>query len=144
MIGSKAIIDLKREYIKYYVDLPVQRYAAMAIARDEDTIIRWRREDQEFADSILRAKAEWIRKKVIATKAEFALERLEKEIFSPSATVEIYSQVQPQPIDPNSIYGKELAEASLNVLMEMTKRKPSPVAQEPQLSLAAGSHPSPS
>jgi hypothetical protein len=144
MIGSKTIIDLKSEYIKYYIDLPVQRYAAMAIARDEDTIIRWRREDQEFADAVQRAKAEWVRKKVIATKAEFALERIEKEVFSPSATVEIYSQVQPQTIDPNSINGKKLVEDSLNVLMEMTKRKPSPVAQEPQLSLVADSHPSPS
>jgi len=81
----KKVSELKAEYIKYFADCPVQKYAAMYINRDEDTIIRWRKNDPHFADCVQRAKAEWIRKKLIATKAEFALERLEKEIFSPKA-----------------------------------------------------------
>lgn len=72
---------LKAQYLQYYADVPVQKYAALAIGRDEDSVIRWRREDREFADAVKRAKAAWIRKKVLATKAEFALERLEYEIF---------------------------------------------------------------
>lgn len=77
-----SISKLKKDYVAYFKDVPVQKYAAMAIARDEDTIIRWRKDDPKFADAVQRAKASWIRKKVIATKAEFALERLESEIFS--------------------------------------------------------------
>lgn len=73
---------LKQRYIEYYSDVPVQKYAAMAIGRNEDTIIRWRNEDSEFADAVQMAKAEWVRKRVLATKAEFALERLEKDVFS--------------------------------------------------------------
>lgn len=87
MDASENIIKLKREYVRYFLDVPIQKYAAMAIARDEDTIIRWRKDDPKFADAVQRAKANWIRKKVIATKAEFALERLESEIFSPKVNI---------------------------------------------------------
>lgn len=77
-----TIKKLKTEYVKYFEDVPIQRYAALFVGRDEDTIIRWRRCDMQFADAVQRAKAKWIRKKVVASKAEFALERLEKEMFS--------------------------------------------------------------
>lgn len=80
---DKDIKALKQEYVDYYKDVPVQKYAAMAIGRDEDTIIRWRGSDPIFADAVKRAKAEWVRKKMLAVKAEFALERLEKGIFTP-------------------------------------------------------------
>lgn len=84
---NSNIDDLKKKYIDYFEDVPIQKYAAMAVGRDEDTIIRWKKEDTDFADSVQRAKAEWVRKKVLATKAEFALERLEREVFSPQLTI---------------------------------------------------------
>jgi HJR/Mrr/RecB family endonuclease len=34
------IEELKQEYTRYFEDVPIQKYAAMAIGRDEDTIIR--------------------------------------------------------------------------------------------------------
>ncbi len=80
---AQQIAKLKADYVKYFEDVPVQKYAAMSIGRDEDTIVRWKQGDPDFADAIQVAKAKWIRKKVLATKAEFALERLEKEVFSP-------------------------------------------------------------
>jgi hypothetical protein len=80
-----TIQQLKDEYIAYFADVPVQKYAAMYIGRDEDTVMRWKNNDKAFADAVLRAKASFIRKKLIASKAEFALERLEKEVFSPKA-----------------------------------------------------------
>lgn len=94
MTNSEAIKVLKQEYVKYFEDVPIQKYAAMAIGRDEDTIIRWKKEDTDFADLIQRAKAEWIRKKVLATKAEFALERLEREVFSPQLTITHQAELQ--------------------------------------------------
>lgn len=81
--ADKDIKTLKQEYVDYYKDVPVQKYAAMAVGRDEDTIMRWRGADQDFADAVKRAKAEWVRKKMLAVKAEFALERLEKDVFTP-------------------------------------------------------------
>jgi hypothetical protein len=121
-------VELKNEYIKYYQDVPVQRYAAMFIAKDEDTIIRWRKEDSDFADAVLKAKAEWIRKKVIATKAEFALERLEKSVFSQNSTIEVevsaYDNfVANNQIDPNAPNAKALSNRICEILMEETKAK---------------------
>ncbi len=73
---------LKNEYISFYKDCPIQKYAAMYIGRDEDTVIRWRKDDSIFAGAVERVKADWVRKKLQASKAEFALERLEKEVFA--------------------------------------------------------------
>jgi hypothetical protein len=117
---------LKSAYIEYYVDVPVQKYAAMYIGRDEDTIIRWRNEDQEFADAVQKAKAEWIRKRLIATKAEFALERLEKSIFSQSITTveekSVYDRyIDSHQIDPNSPNSKLLSDRVMTILLEETK-----------------------
>ncbi len=84
---APKMASLKAKYIEYFEDVPVQKYAAMVVARDEDTIIRWKKEDPEFADAVQRAKANWIRKRVIASKAEFALERLENEVFSPKVVL---------------------------------------------------------
>jgi hypothetical protein len=94
-ILDKDIEALKQEYVDYYRDVPVQKYAAMAIGRNEDTIIRWRGADPAFADAIKRSKAEWVRRKMLAVKAEFALERLEKGIFTPREEVLVE---QPIPI----------------------------------------------
>src|SRR3990167_1853514 len=79
--NKQAIKQLKVDYIEFYKDCPIQRYAADYIGRDEDTIIRWRTIDAKFADAVKRARADWVRKNVLKTKAEFALERLEHEIF---------------------------------------------------------------
>lgn len=94
MTNSEAIQRLKQDYVAYFEDVPVQKYAAMAIGRDEDTIIRWRKDDPDFAEAVLKAKAEFIRKKVLATKAEFALERLEREVFSPHLTISHQTDLQ--------------------------------------------------
>ncbi|MGZ6005528.1 MAG: hypothetical protein ACXWLH_05285 [Candidatus Saccharimonadales bacterium] len=76
------IEQLKDKYIKYFEDVPIQKYAAMYVKRDEDTIIRWKNDDKDFADRVNQSKAEWIRKKMLKLDAKTALERLEKEYFS--------------------------------------------------------------
>lgn len=77
----KSIESLKEAYLDYFKDVPVQKYAAMAIGRDEDTIIRWKNEDTLFADRVNQAKAEFVRKRILAVKAEFALEKLMGDVF---------------------------------------------------------------
>lgn len=79
---AAEIARLKELYIEYYSDVPVQKYAAMAIGRDEDTIVLWRKADPEFSGRVEMARAFWVRKKATRVKAEFALERLEKEVWS--------------------------------------------------------------
>ncbi len=71
----------KEAYLKYYADCPIQKYAAAWIGRSHDTIQRWKKEDASFASSIEAARALWVRKKLRRAKPEFALERLESELF---------------------------------------------------------------
>ena len=80
---KEDIAKLKQEYIEYYEEVPVQKYAAMAIGRTEETIINWRRDDEDFSNQVDQAKAKWVKKNVAKSKAEFALERLERDIFAP-------------------------------------------------------------
>ena len=117
---SHSIETLKNEYVKYYADVPVQKYAAMFIGRDEDTIIRWRRDDPKFSDCVEKAKAEWVRKRVLVTKAEFALERLEKSVFSEKSVIEVGITNTLEGVDPNLPENKKLIEESLTVLMQKT------------------------
>lgn len=86
---NKGIAELKERYIQYYKDLPVQKYAAMYVGRDEDTIKRWREDDADFADRVNLARAEWVKQKASKAKVEFALERLEKSIFKESKELEV-------------------------------------------------------
>jgi hypothetical protein len=75
------ITELKDKYIGYYREAPIQKYAAMFIGRTEQTVIEWCKNDIKFFNQVQEAKALWVKKQVYKTKAEFALERLEKEIF---------------------------------------------------------------
>lgn len=73
---------LKDKFIEYFRDVPVQKYAAMYIGRTEQTIINWLKADMDFFNRVQEARAEWVKRKAVKVKAEFALERLEKEIWS--------------------------------------------------------------
>lgn len=80
---TTEIAELKQRYVDYYSEVPVQRYAAMHIARSEDTIIRWRDADANFAEQVQMAKSDWIKKKIGKSPPAWVLERLEREIFAP-------------------------------------------------------------
>lgn len=76
---KERIAELKRKYVEYYRDAPIQKYAAMHIGRDQDTIITWRAKDAEFAEAVDQAKAAFVSSKMKKAKVEFVLERLIKE-----------------------------------------------------------------
>lgn len=92
---DEKIAELKDRYIEYYKDLPVQKYAAMYVGRDEETIMRWRKDDVDFEGRVNLARAEWVKRKASKAKVEFALERLEKSIFKETSEV---THIIPQPI----------------------------------------------
>ena len=74
---------LKKQYLVYYRKLPVQKLAAASIGKDEDTIIRWRREDADFADQTEVAKADWALEKCKKVRStEWLLERVMNDHFS--------------------------------------------------------------
>jgi hypothetical protein len=80
--------------------LPVQKLAGAHIGRDEDTIIRWKTEDSEFADQIENAKAEWALKNVKGVRSrEWLLERLMNDHFADKRNIDLTSngkQIQPK------------------------------------------------
>ena len=74
---------LKKKYLAYYRKLPVQKLAAASIGKNEDTIIRWRREDADFADQTEVAKADWALEKCKGVRStEWLLERVLNDHFS--------------------------------------------------------------
>ncbi len=57
------------------------RLIARSINRDEDTLIKWRNADSEFADAIEQGRFRFLQKNIKAAKPEFLLERLESDMF---------------------------------------------------------------
>lgn len=78
---SNQLENLKEKYLEYYRDCPIQKYAAMSIGRTEETIINWRKEDLDFSNQVEAARAAWVKLKLKKANVEWALERLEKEVF---------------------------------------------------------------
>jgi hypothetical protein len=82
-------VKVKKEmFLRYYADLPVQKYAAMYVDREEHAVLRWIKNDPEFAAKMKELKADWVQRKARKVKAEFALERLEKDIWSQKTETE--------------------------------------------------------
>lgn len=76
-------LPMKEKYLEYYRELPIQKLAAGKIGRDEDTILRWKKEDTDFADQEQKAKSEWALLKTKQVKSkEWLLERVMKDHFS--------------------------------------------------------------
>ena len=74
--------EKKEKFVSYFKEVPVQKYAAMYIGVTEQTIINWLKDDDEFFNRTQEARADWVKRKANKVRAEFALERLEKEIWS--------------------------------------------------------------
>ena len=85
-VKSKAqnkLAKQKVKFLEYYGKLPIQKLAASSIGKDEDTIIRWKNADADFADQTQVAKAEWALAKSKEVKSvEWLLERVMKDHFS--------------------------------------------------------------
>jgi len=54
--------EKKVEYVRYFTEFPVQRVAAAWIARDEDTILNWKKSDKTFAEAVSIAKSDWAKR----------------------------------------------------------------------------------
>lgn len=118
------IAKLKDKYIEYYGSLPVQRYAALSIGRNEDTIIRWRKEDADFAERVQMAHAQWALETFKKAKPEFVLERLEKEIFSAKQTMVVEQSNIEYKLDIRTPDGQRISQQVTDYILELTKAKP--------------------
>ncbi|MDL2342324.1 MAG: hypothetical protein QFB87_04585 [Patescibacteria group bacterium] len=85
-MASTALTDderdkLKQLFIDYFEDVPVVKYAAYYIGIAESTAYDWMAQDEDFRSCVNQAKSRWARKRAKQTKAEFQLERLDKEVW---------------------------------------------------------------
>lgn len=79
---KKEMSELKKRFIEYYLKLPIQRLAAGSIGKDEDTVIRWKKNDKKFADQVASAKSAFVLEKVGKVRSmEWLLERIMSEYF---------------------------------------------------------------
>lgn len=92
---AERMAEQKARAVEYFEAMPVYKYAAAFAGVSEDALRIWREDDPEFSASLLKAKAEFVRKHGKKAKSEFLLERLDKENFKESKEVEL---VTPQPI----------------------------------------------
>lgn len=79
----------KEDFIKYFEEVPVVKYAAMYIEVTEQTAHNWLNEDKDFLSRVNQAKSKWAKKRALKTRAEFQLERLDKEIWSEEKKIKI-------------------------------------------------------
>lgn len=75
--------QLKKKFLEYYRQLPIQKLAAASIGKDETTIIRWKNKDANFANQVEDAKAAWALEHSKKVKSsEWILERVMKDHFA--------------------------------------------------------------
>jgi hypothetical protein len=89
--------EQKADFVKYFEDVPVQKYAAMFVGITEQTAIDWMKKDSQFLNDVNQARAKWVKKKTYKAKAEFALERLEHEVFKQRMDVTSDDKAMPSP-----------------------------------------------
>lgn len=94
--------ELKAQYLDYYSKLPVQKLAAAKIGRDEDSIINWRKEDNEFAQAVDQAKADWALARSSKVKSnEWLLERVMNDHFGQKTKTDITTDGKPLQLNIN-------------------------------------------
>lgn len=71
----------KELFIGYFEEVPVIKYAAYYVEITEQTAHNWLAEDPVFFNRVNQAKARWAKKRAMRTRAEFQLERLDKEVW---------------------------------------------------------------
>lgn len=87
---TRQLSKLKSEFLAYYSKLPIQKLAADFVGKDEDTIIRWKKNDKGFADQVASAKSAWALENAGKVKSkEWLLERIMKEHFAERKELEI-------------------------------------------------------
>lgn len=82
MIKDKNL-EKKQKFLEYFKDVPMQKFGAMYIGVDEDTIGNWKKDDSDFSDAIDNLKAAFVADNLSNVKnLEWKLERMFKREFA--------------------------------------------------------------
>lgn len=74
------IAILKERFLAYYAEMPIKRYAAYSIGRNEDTTLGWERTDPAFSERIDKAKAAYLLLKAKKLQPSFIVPLLFREL----------------------------------------------------------------
>lgn len=83
MSKAEDIAQKKKDLVEYFRSFPVYKYAAASVRISEDTLKRWRDDDQDFADSLEEARSAYFNIMQGKARPEFLLERLDRDTFRP-------------------------------------------------------------
>lgn len=112
----------KDDFVIYFEEVPVIKYASYYVEITEQTAHNWLKEDQDFFNRVNQAKSKWAKKRALKTKAEFQLERLDKEIWSERKELVVG-------IDPRKeILNKYLGDEDVGQASEAESRPPQDTA----------------
>ena len=108
MIDDKNL-EKKKKFLEYFKDVPMQKFGAMHIGVDEDTIGNWKKEDSDFSDSIDNLKAAFVKDNLGDVKnLEWKLERMFKREFAQRTELTgAEGKDLPQPIIGNAILNND-------------------------------------
>lgn len=92
--------DKKIRFIEYFKQLPSQKLAGASIGISDDTVMRWKEADEDFAYQIEVAKADWALRTIKGVRSkEWLLERILRQPFRPpQQKTDITSGGKPIPI----------------------------------------------
>lgn len=86
-VSQAEIADLKEKAVANAEFFYHYKLVARSIGRDEETLLRWRKDDPTFEDRLQVARAIFIKKQMGRAKPDFLLERLEREVFGPKLEI---------------------------------------------------------
>jgi hypothetical protein len=73
-------LALKKQFLEYYAEMPIKKYAGFSIGKSEDTIKRWEDEDADFADKINKAKSDYLLRKARSLPPTFIIPLLFRDL----------------------------------------------------------------
>jgi hypothetical protein len=98
--GKKAPLSVKRKFLEYFKDLPIQKLAADHVGVHQDTVTDWKKQSPAFAKKVQELKAAWAMKHVgMVKKQEWLLERILKEEFAERKEVDLTSEKLDKALD---------------------------------------------
>lgn len=85
---QQEIAEKKQAFLAYFRNWPVKKAAAEAVNRSSDAIDIWKKEDKEFSEAFLSARAEWAKKKSSRLDPANLLTNMYEELKPPKQEID--------------------------------------------------------
>lgn len=82
-------LEKKEKVLIFLSEFPFYKWAAKSIGKDEDTLLLWRKEDQDFSDRCEIAKSEAMKRLGKRASPDFMLKNADPETFKDKKEMEV-------------------------------------------------------